>query len=151
MIREIVPPDTVSAFRAMKALRGELEDGSSFVRCVDEVQRAEGYRLIGAFEDGVSDAVAVAGFRRAHSLSWGEFLYVDDLSTLPGHRRRGHGRLLLDWLLAEAARLGCDQLHLDSGVGAERAAAHRLYLNTGLVISAHHFARRVERDLGAAS
>jgi GNAT superfamily N-acetyltransferase len=150
MILEIVPPETPSAFAAMKALRHELEDESSFVQRVDEVQRAEGYRLVGAFEDSVAHAVAVAGFRRANSLSWGQFLYVDDLSTLPEHRRRGHGRRLLDWLLAEAGRLGCDQLHLDSGVGIERATAHRLYLNAGLVISAHHFACRVGRDLDAA-
>jgi hypothetical protein len=50
---------------------------------------------------------------------------------------------LLDWLLEEAARLGCDQLHLDSGVGLDRAGAHRLYLNAGMVIASHHFARRV--------
>jgi GNAT superfamily N-acetyltransferase len=66
---------------------------------------------------------------------------VDDLSTLPESRRRGHGRQLLDWLVAEDGRLGCDQIHLDSGVGIDRADAHRLYLNASLVIAAHHFAR----------
>jgi hypothetical protein len=50
---------------------------------------------------------------------------------------------LLDWLLEEGRRLGCDQLHLDSGVGLDRADAHRLYLNAGMVIAAHHFARYV--------
>jgi hypothetical protein len=49
----------------------------------------------------------------------------------------------MDWLGEEAQRLGCDQLHLDSGVGIDRADAHRLYLNSGLVIAAHHFARQV--------
>lgn len=74
----------------------------------------------------------------------GHYLYVDDLSTLPDSRRRGHARALLDWLLTEAKRLGCDQLHLDSGVELTRADAHRLYLNAGLVISSHHFARYVD-------
>jgi hypothetical protein len=45
----------------------------------------------------------------------------------------------LIWLQQEAERLGCHQLHLDSGVGADRAPAHRLYLNTGYRISSHHF------------
>ena len=54
-----------------------------------------------------------------------------------------HAGALLDWLLEEAARLGCDQLHLDSGFGLDRADAHRLYLDSGMVISAHHFARLV--------
>lgn len=143
MVREVVPPDTGCAFRAMRALRTELVDEDSFVRAVDEIQRPEGYRLVGVFEDGGSEAMAVAGFRTGHSLAWGHYLYVDDLSTLPEARRRGHGRALLDWLLDEARRLGCDQLHLDSGVGLDRADAHRLYLNAGMVIYAHHFARYV--------
>jgi GNAT superfamily N-acetyltransferase len=141
MVREIVPPDTGLAFEAMRALRTELTDARSFVRRVDDVQRPEGYRLVGVFEDGSPAAVAVAGFRIAHSISWGRHLYVDDLSTLPEARRRGHGRRLLDWLVEEARRGGCEQLHLDSGVGASRADAHRLYLDAGFVISAHHFAR----------
>jgi GNAT superfamily N-acetyltransferase len=73
----------------------------------------------------------VAGFRTGHNLAWGHYLYVDDLSTRPDARRRGHGRALLE----EAKRLGCDQFHLDSGVGLDRADAHRLYLNAGLVIA----------------
>lgn len=140
MIRELLPPDTGLAFEAMRALRTGLADRASFVRQVDEAQRPEGYRLVGAFEQSEGDAVAVAGFRVGHNLAWGHYLYVDDLSTLPAARRRGHGRALLDWLLEEARRNGCEQLHLDSGAGLERADAHRLYLNAGLVISAHHFA-----------
>jgi GNAT superfamily N-acetyltransferase len=131
-------------FRAMRALRANLGDEKSFARAVDEVQRPEGYRLVGAFEEGGSEAVAVAGFRTAHNIAWGHYLYVDDLSTLPEARRRGHARGLLEWLLKEARRLECDQLHLDSGVGLDRADAHRLYLNAGMVISSHHFARYVK-------
>lgn len=143
MIREILPPDTRLAFEAMRALRPGLADEQTFSRRVDELQRPEGYRLVGAFDGPGPAAVAVAGFRVAHSISWGRFLYVDDLSTAPDARRRGHGRRLLDWLLEEARRERCDQLHLDSGVGSARADAHRIYLNAGLQISAFHFARAV--------
>ncbi len=127
----------------MKALRADLVDEDAFVRAVDDVQRAKGYRLVGVFEDDESEAAAVAGFRTLHSLAWGRCLYVDDLSTLPQTRRRGHARALLDWLLEEAGRLGCDQFHLDSGVGLDRVDAHLLYLNAGMVIACHHFARYV--------
>jgi GNAT superfamily N-acetyltransferase len=144
VVREILPPDTRLAFAAMRALRPRVLEEEQFVVTVDEAQRAEGYRLVGVFEDGSSEAVAVVGFRVAHSLAWGHYLYVDDLSTLPEARRRGHGRRLLDWLHEEARRLGCEQLHLDSGVGQDRADAHRLYLNAGLEIRSHHFARQVE-------
>ncbi len=141
MVRELQPPETGLAFEAMRALRTDLADEAEFVRIVDEAQRPQGYRLAGAFEEGEERAMAAAGFRCGHSLAWGHYLYVDDLSTLPEARRRGHARALLEWLLEEAQRLGCDQLHLDSGVGLDRADAHRLYLNAGMVISAHHFAR----------
>jgi GNAT superfamily N-acetyltransferase len=142
-LREIAPPDTALAFAAMQALRPHYADEDEFVQRVDDVQRAEGYRLVGVFEDGTRHAVAVAGFRIGHMLAWGRFLYVDDLSTLPEARRRGYGRKLLDWLGDEARRLDCEQLHLDSGVTAERYDAHRLYLNAGLAISSFHFARRL--------
>jgi GNAT superfamily N-acetyltransferase len=142
-LREIVPPDTALAFPAMHALRTQYEDEATFVERVDDVQRTEGYRIVGVFENETPRAVAVAGFRVGHMLAWGRFLYVDDLSTLPEARRRGYGRLLLDWLTEEARRLGCEQLHLDSGVTADRYDAHRLYLNSGLAITSHHFARKL--------
>jgi GNAT superfamily N-acetyltransferase len=142
-VREILPPDTALAFEAMLALRPQVGDEAAFVRRVDELQRPEGYRLAGAFDPGERRAAAVAGFRLGHNLPWGAYLYVDDLSTLPDARRRGHARRLLDWLVDEARRAGCDQLHLDSGFGAARADAHRLYFNAGLQIVSHHFARGV--------
>ena len=139
-IREITAPDTALAFDAMRALRTHYADEADFVRRVDERQRPQGYRLVGAFDDD-GRCVAVAGFRVLHTLAWGDCLYVDDLSTLPRGRRRGYGRALLDWCAAEARRLGCGQLHLDSGVGPEREDAHRLYFNAGLRITSYHFAK----------
>jgi GNAT superfamily N-acetyltransferase len=144
VIRELLPPDTRLAFEAVRALRANIGDEPAFVQHVDDIQRPEGYRLAGAFERQDQAAVAVAGFRTGHNLAWGHYLYVDDLSTRPDARRRGHGRALLAWTLEEAKQLGCDQFHLDSGVELDRADAHRLYLNAGLVISAHHFARYVD-------
>jgi GNAT superfamily N-acetyltransferase len=143
MIREIDADETALAYEAMLALRTHLADEQEFAERVNDVQRREGYRLVGAF-DG-DRVVGVAGFRVGHNLAWGKFLYVDDLSTLPEARRKGHASALLDWCAEEAKRLGCDQLHLDSGVGIERADAHRLYLQKRMVISSHHFARPVDR------
>jgi GNAT superfamily N-acetyltransferase len=141
LIREILPPETALAFEAMRELRTHRDDEADFVRRVDEDQRPQGYRLIGAFEDG--RCVAVAGFRPMFTLAWGDALYVDDLSTHPDARGRGHGRALLERVAEEAARLGYEQVHLDSGVEANRLDAHRLYLNTGMRITSFHFAKRV--------
>lgn len=136
-----MPPDTGAAYAAMRELRPHLASLEAFVEQVDTVQRAEGYRLVGAFPGSGADAVAVAGFRVATCLSWGRHVYVDDLSTMPSARGRGLARQLLAWVRDEAVRLGCAQVHLDSGVGPGRHPAHRLYLNAGYGITAHHFAR----------
>jgi hypothetical protein len=68
MIRELVPPETRLAFAAMQALRTELASEESFAQEVDQAQRPEGYRLVAAFEEDESQAVAVGtGARRATS------------------------------------------------------------------------------------
>jgi len=127
----------------MRALRTAYEREQEFVEHVDGVLRPAGYRLVGAFVSDREQAVAVAGFRVGDSLAWGHYLCVDDLSSTPDARRRGHAGALLDWLAQEGLRLGCGQLHLDSGTGSERFDAHRLYHNHGLAIYSHHFARRL--------
>jgi GNAT superfamily N-acetyltransferase len=143
-VRELTPAETGLAYLAMLELRPQIGSEAEFTTRVNEVQRREGYRLAGCFVDGEEQAAAAAGFREAHFLAWGHALYVDDLSTRAAFRRRGLSGALMDWLLAEARRLGCGQLHLDSGVGRDREEAHRLYLNKRLRISAHHF----QVDLG---
>jgi GNAT superfamily N-acetyltransferase len=140
-IRELGVGETRLAHEAMRALRSVYEDEQQFVEHVDGVLRTTGYRLLGAFLPAREQAVAVAGFRIADNLAWGHYLYVDDLSTVPEGRRQGHAGVLLDWLVEEGRKHGCGQMHLDSGVGPERFAAHRLYHAHGLAIYSHHFAR----------
>jgi GNAT superfamily N-acetyltransferase len=142
-VRELKVGETQLAHAAMRELRTAYGDAQAFIEHVDEVLRPGGYRLVGAFSPDRETAVAVAGFRTGDSLAWGRFLYVDDLSTAPEARRRGHAGVLLDWLVGEARRLGCSQLHLDSGTARERFDAHRLYYNHGLAIHSYHFARGV--------
>ncbi len=113
----------------MRALRTHYADEAEFVRRVDEDQRPQGYRIVAAFDD--DRAVAVAGFRVLRTLFSGDVLYVDDLSTHPDARRRGHAGALLDWCAEEGRRLGCHEIHLDSAVIPERQDAHRLYFNSG--------------------
>lgn len=141
-IEELAAGETGRAFAAMRALRPHLASEEEFVLRVDARQRGEGYRLVVTVEDDETIS-AVAGFRVHDTLAVGRMLYIDDLSTLPSARRRGLARALLDWCAEEARRLGCAELHLDSGVGPHREAAHRLYLNAGMRISSHHFSREL--------
>src|SRR5215211_978553 len=117
-----------------------------FVRRVDEDQRPQGYRLVGAFEG--ERCVAVAGFRLIRNLAVGDHVYVDDLATHPDARRRGHGRALLEWCAEEARKLGCAHLQLDSAVERTRLDAHRLYFNAGMRITSYHFSRDVAQGPG---
>jgi len=137
-IREIHEGETLRAARALLELRPHRAPAEALAALADG-QRAAGYRLAGSFEPGEDEAAAVAGFRVQENLAWGRHLYVDDLVTRADRRGRGHGGALMRWLAEEAARAGCEQLHLDSGVGADREDAHRLYFNTGLRISSYHF------------
>ncbi|ULN52875.1 GNAT family N-acetyltransferase [Mycolicibacillus parakoreensis] len=137
-IEEIPLGQTSCASAALLALRPRWQTAAALADFVDTRLRPVGYRLAGVLEDG--QALSVIGFRDVHATAWGHYLYVDDLSTLPEARGRGHGSALLDWVFDEAGRLGCEAVHLDSGVGADRAAAHRLYLRHHMRISAHHFA-----------
>ena len=129
--------EIASCYAVMRELRPHIAE-ESFVPRVRSQQKY-GYMLV--YVQEASAPVAVAGFRVGQSLSWGRFLYVDDLVTLPGHRSRGHGAALLTWLANFAAEQGCEQLHLDSGV--QRKDAHRFYEREGLELIGYHFCHRL--------
>ena len=97
-----------------------------------------GYHLIYIEENG--KAVCASGYRFTEHLHWGKAIYIDDLSTLPEARGKGYASRLLQYIFEEARKHLCDQVHLDSGCGANRYHAHRLYLKTGFNITSHHFA-----------
>jgi GNAT superfamily N-acetyltransferase len=137
--RELPPGETQLAFGPLHQLRPHIPSVEDFVNQVNGVQRPQGYRLVASFADDA--VVAVGGFRRLHNLAWGDLIYIDDLVTLESHRGRGHASRLLDWILQEARRLGCVQVHLDSA--PHRHPAHRLYLGEGYHISSFHFSRNV--------
>ena len=121
-------------FPVMAELRTHLIE-QEFVERVRRQQRESGYQL--AFIEESGAVRALAGFRIADFLAWGRTLYVDDLVTTSAERSRGHGRALMDWLVARAKADGCAELHLDSGV--QRFDAHRFYLRQRMSIAAHHF------------
>jgi GNAT superfamily N-acetyltransferase len=118
----------------MLQLRPNLPS-QEYVATVKRMMQADGYRLIALHENDI--VRAVAGYRYMEMLYSGKIMYVDDLNTDEGHRSRGFGKALLDWLKAEAKANGCVQLHLDSGVQRERT--HRFYFREGLSINAYHF------------
>ena len=95
----------------------------------------EGYKMIFVEEDNT--AVAFCGYRKMTMLFSGPGIYIDDLCTLESHRGKGYARALLDQVYLEAKHQNLKTVQLDSG--HHRFGAHRLYLNYGFRIVAHHF------------
>jgi GNAT superfamily N-acetyltransferase len=138
-IREIMEGETAQAAEAMLLLRPRWKTADAVIDFIDTKLRPTGYRLVGAFEHSSGAAVSIVGFRELSSTALGYYMYIDDVSTLETARGNGFADELLRWVIADAKRRQCEGVHLDSGVGSDRAAAHRLYMRNRLRISAHHF------------
>ena len=142
-IEIVITDDKIDAcYAAMSELRTNIVK-SEFVDKIRLLEKS-GYRLASASESGL--VVAVAGFRLGMNLAWGSYLYVDDLATLSTYRSKGVGKSLLNWLREYAAKQGCSQLHLDSGV--QRTAAHRFYEREGMVLVANHYYEEILPNKG---
>lgn len=103
-------------------------------------QMENGFKVVFVGDENL--AYAVGGFRTLDVLFSGKTLYVDDLVTHSMHRRKGYAGILLKWMIQYAKENGYDHFSLDSG--HQRKDAHRLYLNHGLDITAHHFGKDVK-------
>ena len=144
VLREIAPTDTATAFAALSVLRPNLNDINGFTAQVNKTQRIEGYRMLGIYEEGKANAVAVLGFRERTNLVSGRHLHIDDLVTMPQCRKRGYAGKLLSELEKIAQAAGISVIQVDSNVSGERATAHRVYFQYGYEISAYHFVRRID-------
>lgn len=117
-------------------LRPHLEK-EKFLSLIKDMMN-EGYRLSFIEVDG--KAVAAIGFRYLQFLFAGKHFYIDDLVTLAEHRKNGYAAMLLDYVFELAIKNGYEKVTLDSG--HHRYDAHRLYLNKGFKIFAHHFVKQ---------
>lgn len=124
-----------SCYKIMHQLRPHLISEEAFVKQVQR-QIQEGYHL--AYIQNNGQVKALAGFRFLEFLAWGKVIYIDDLVSDMATRKNGYGSKVLKWVINEAKKAKCDQVHLDSG--PQRHDAHRLYLNHGFKIIGHHFA-----------
>lgn len=136
--------EIAACYPVMQVLRPHIAEDQFLSRV--RGQENAGYRL--AFVQESDALVAVAGFRVSENLAWGRFLYVDDLVSLPAHRSKGHGARLLSWLKEYAAKEGCPQIHLDSGI--QRKDAHRFYEREGMTMAGFHFVENIVPDTANA-
>ena len=138
-IRIAISDDDVQAcYPVMWELRPQLK-AEQFLDRVREQERC-GYHL--AWNETETGVVAVAGFRLGTNLSWGRFLYVDDLVTHAKYRSKGYGTEMLTWLKAYAVQEDSVQIHLDSGT--EKVDAHRFYEREGLTKKGYQFFENIK-------
>lgn len=100
----------------------------------------EGYLF--AYIEAEGKAVSVIGYRCVQYLYNGKHIYIDDLATLSDYRGKGYAAKLLDYVEEVAISKGYNIITLDSG--HQRTDAHRLYLNKGFNIVAHHFSKIIK-------
>jgi len=139
VIKKMISDSDIQAtYPVMSQLRSHVPE-HEYVDRVKRQQNAGGYRLAAVIDDG--EVRCVAGYRVSECLSWGKFLYVDDLVSDQNKRSKNYGKQMMDWLIAEARAGGCGEFHLDSGV--QRHGAHRFYLRERMDITCYHFALKV--------
>jgi len=129
--------EIAACYPVMRELRSHIAEEQFLMRIRE--QEKTGYRL--AYIQASDRVIAVAGFRIGVNLAWGRFLYVDDLVTHPECRSKGYGAELISWLIEQAKKEGCDQLHLDSGI--QREEAHRFYEHAGMTKTSFHFSLKI--------
>jgi GNAT superfamily N-acetyltransferase len=127
--------DILKCRSVIQALRPALTD-DLYLEAVQKTL-ADKRQIIFIEENGKAAAAAV--FETGYNLFRGKYIYIDDLSTLPGNRGKGYAGKLLDWIIDFAQKEQYEQIHLDSGVSPARTDAHRLYLNKRFQITSMHF------------
>lgn len=125
--------------RAIQALRPKLTDELF----EEAVHRTLADNRMMVYVEENDEAAAVAVFELGYNLFRGNYIYIDDLSTLPEYRGRGYAGQLVDWIIDYAQREGYEEVHLDSGVSDTRTDAHRLYLNKRFKVTSLHFALKL--------
>jgi len=128
--------DITKCLDVIRVLRPHLTDDETIISMIEEMF-TEGYQLSFIEEDG--KAAAFIGYRYLQYLYNGKHFYIDDLATVPGARSKGYAGMLLDYLTDLSREKGFKVLTLDSGY--QRNTAHRLYLNKGFIMVAHHFSK----------
>ena len=123
---------------ALLVLRPHLDETTMLVM-LHEQRATEQYQVAFVDAGDGNPAPAVITYRRMTLLFSGKTIYIDDLTTLPDGRGKGYAGALLDFVIEQAREMGCQTVSLDSGHGANRTDAHRLYLNKRFMISSHHF------------
>ncbi len=133
--------DIMKCWEVFYALRPHLKKE----RFIHDVRKTLNDNRMMIFLEKEDKAVSASVFEWGYNLYRSSYIYIDDLSCLPSFRGKGYASLLLDWIIDYARKNNFDQVHLDSGVNANRWDAHRLYLNKRFNITSLHLALELNK------
>ena len=125
-------------FPVMAELRPHFTVENEFLEQVKRQIENDKFQLIFLDDNGVK---AVGGIRIGEWLGCGKYLEIEDLVATENERSKGYGGELFDWIVDYAKRENCNQIKLVSHV--KRFAAHKFYLNKGMIIEAHYFSMTI--------
>lgn len=99
-----------------------------------------GYKQVAVFDDEV--CIALSGFWYNTKLWTGPYLEIDNFVVHPEYRKRGVGKMIVDFIDAKAAELGCNCVVLDAFTA--NFSAHRFYYNQGYEPRGFHFIKTID-------
>lgn len=100
---------------------------------------AHGYRMLLVMEG--KECLGLSGFWVSTKIYSGRYLEMDNVVVADGHRSRGIGKLMCDFLTELALREGCRMLMLDAYL--ENAKAHAFYEREGFAKRGYHFLKKI--------
>ncbi len=109
----------------------------AYQRAFREINSTPGYRLLVAEEDGEILGTAVLAILPGLSHGASPFAVVEYVVVDEKSRRQGIGKLLMNYIIAEAKEAGCYKIMLTSN--KRREQAHEFYRSLGFDASSHGF------------
>lgn len=137
-LRELTPGEDTAAFPALHRLHTYIRGIGQFQELI-QTQRAEGYRLLGIFEEGKQNAVTICGFRIQTTLIAGKHLNIEDFGSYHQPIADSHIHTILTELKKIAHQEHCTSIHANSSVATDSNNIHHLYLKHGFTLNSHLF------------
>ena len=137
VIKELSKAEMLLQLPLINQLSPDIKQ-KDYERMLDEMLK-QGYRVIGVFDK--NKCIGVSGFRTGTKLYSDKYLEADNVVIDKNYRSKGIGKLLMDWLEAEAKRNRCKTIMLDAYV--ENFSGHKFYYREGFITRGFHFLKKL--------
>ncbi len=112
---------------------------ADYYHTILEKMLPHGYRMVAVY-DG-DDCLGLSGIWVAAKIYCGKYLEMDNVVVAAGHRSRGIGQLLTDFITDLARQEGCATILLDAYLENEKA--HAFYERQGFIRRGYHFMKQL--------